>query len=89
MQTELLHDLGAGDYNEFAGLPHYAEGIGLSAGDVPPVHRRTIETSQDDQISALRWGTSTPEVVFLDGGAQESTHVGRRGHRPRPLRHRY
>ncbi|MGV0625181.1 alpha/beta fold hydrolase [Mycolicibacter minnesotensis] len=52
--------------SEFALLDGNAKQAGVS-GPLPVVQR--IET---DGISALRWGTASPRVVFLHGGAQNS-----------------
>ncbi|WP_029112235.1 alpha/beta fold hydrolase [Mycobacterium sp. URHB0044] len=51
--------------DEFGLLPENAEQIGASA--LPPVER--IEAGP---ISALKWGTEPPEVVFLHGGGQNA-----------------
>jgi pimeloyl-ACP methyl ester carboxylesterase len=51
---------------EFALLPENAEQIGLTA-PLPPVER--IDSGD---ISALKWGTESPQVVFLHGGGQNA-----------------
>jgi pimeloyl-ACP methyl ester carboxylesterase len=51
---------------EFALLPENAEQIGHT-GPLPPVER--IDSGD---ISALKWGTESPEVVFLHGGGQNA-----------------
>jgi pimeloyl-ACP methyl ester carboxylesterase len=52
--------------SEFALLPENAEQAGV-AGPLPPVKR--IDTGS---ISALRWGDSSPRIVFLHGGGQNA-----------------
>ena len=51
---------------EFALLPENAEQIGHT-GPLPPVER--IDSGD---VSALKWGTDSPEVVFLHGGGQNA-----------------
>jgi pimeloyl-ACP methyl ester carboxylesterase len=51
---------------EFALLPENAEQIGLT-GPLPPVER-----IHSGDISALKWGTESPQVVFLHGGGQNA-----------------
>jgi pimeloyl-ACP methyl ester carboxylesterase len=51
---------------EFALLPENAEQIGHT-GPLPPVER--IDSGD---TSALKWGTESPEVVFLHGGGQNA-----------------
>jgi pimeloyl-ACP methyl ester carboxylesterase len=52
--------------DEFALLPENAEQIGHT-GPLPPVER--LHTGD---ISALKWGTDSPQVVFLHGGGQNA-----------------
>ena len=52
--------------DEFSYLSHNAEQAGVT-GVLPAVAR--IETGP---ISALRWGTESPRVVFLHGGGQNA-----------------
>ena len=42
--------------------------------EIPPVERISIvvDPDTDRSISALRWGTASPEVVFVHGGAQNA-----------------
>lgn len=51
---------------EFGLLAENAEQIGHT-GPLPPVER-----IQSGAISALKWGTESPEVVFLHGGGQNA-----------------
>ena len=50
---------------EFGLLPENAEQIGAAA--IPPVER--VESGP---ISALKWGESAPQIVFLHGGGQNA-----------------
>ena len=52
--------------DEFGLLPENAEQIGHT-GPLPPVER-----IQSSDISALKWGTESPEVVLLHGGGQNA-----------------
>ncbi len=52
--------------DEFAYLPDSAAQAGVT-GPLPPVTR-----VERDTISALRWGTESPRVVFLHGGGQNA-----------------
>ncbi|RAU90431.1 alpha/beta hydrolase, partial [Mycolicibacter senuensis] len=52
--------------DEFALLAGNAEQAGVT-GPLPAVQR--IQTAA---VSALRWGTEPPRVVFLHGGAQNA-----------------
>jgi pimeloyl-ACP methyl ester carboxylesterase len=51
---------------EFALLPENAEQIGHT-GPLPPVER-----IHSGDVSALKWGTDSPQVVFLHGGGQNA-----------------
>ena len=51
---------------EFGLLPENAEQIGHT-GPLPPVER-----IHSGDISALKWGTDSPQVVFLHGGGQNA-----------------
>lgn len=53
------------DLDEFALLHENAEQAGVTA--IPAGHRLEI-----GDISALKWGTDTPQVVFLHGGGQNA-----------------
>ena len=52
--------------DEFALLPENAEQLGVT-GPLPAVER--IESGD---VSALKWGTESPQVVFLHGGGQNA-----------------
>lgn len=52
--------------DEFALLPENAEQIGAT-GPLP-----SVERIDSGSISALKWGTAEPDVVFLHGGGQNA-----------------
>lgn len=59
-------------YDEFGMFHENAAEYGLSF-DTPPVVSRVFVTTGDGRrISALRWGTESPRIVFLHGGAQNA-----------------
>ena len=59
-------------YDEFGLFHENAQEAGLDWDGPPSVER--IETSLGDgrSLSALRWGTAPPEIVFLHGGGQNA-----------------
>jgi pimeloyl-ACP methyl ester carboxylesterase len=60
------------DYDEFALLNDNAEEAGLPAVVNPAVTRRFVEVGGSRRLSAVVWGTESPESVFLHGGAQNA-----------------
>jgi pimeloyl-ACP methyl ester carboxylesterase len=61
------------DYDEFGLFHENIAEFGLDVAQLPPVAR--IETTVGDQgrsVSALRWGSDEPEIVYLHGGAQNA-----------------
>lgn len=66
-ENERLH------YDEFGLFDGNIAEFGLDV-DVPPVERISVVVDSETQrsVSALRWGTETPEVVFVHGGAQNA-----------------
>jgi pimeloyl-ACP methyl ester carboxylesterase len=60
------------EYDEFGLFHENAEEFGLPY-DGPPTVRRVFVTLPDGRrVSALVWGTSEPQYVFLHGGAQNA-----------------
>ena len=61
------------DYDEFALFAENVNEFGLDAV-IPDVERIDVSLPHDlgRHVSALRWGTGSPEVVFLHGGAQNA-----------------
>jgi pimeloyl-ACP methyl ester carboxylesterase len=60
------------DYDEFALLRDNAEEAGLSFSVPAIVTRRFVDVGGRRRVSALVWGTGTPELVLLHGGAQNA-----------------
>ena len=59
-------------YDEFAYFRDNAEEVGLP-DDGPPAVRRAAVTLEDGRtLSALVWGTTSPELVLVHGGAQNA-----------------
>ena len=59
-------------YDEFGYFAENASEFGIPF-DVPPVVRREFVVLPDGrELSALVWGASEPEVVFIHGGAQNA-----------------
>ena len=59
------------DYDEFGLFHENIDEFDLDVAELPPVAR--IETNVEDRsISALRWGSDDPEIVYLHGGAQNA-----------------
>jgi pimeloyl-ACP methyl ester carboxylesterase len=60
-------------YDEFGLFHENIAEFDLDVAELPPVAR--IETNLGDQgrsVSALRWGSDDPEIVYLHGGAQNA-----------------
>ena len=62
------------DYDEFGLFHENIAEFGLSLAEVPPVTRvdTLVEAEPGRHVSALRWGSASPEVVFVHGGAQNA-----------------
>jgi pimeloyl-ACP methyl ester carboxylesterase len=63
------------DYDEFGLFHENIAEFDLAVDVVPPVERVEATVSDDGStrvVSALRWGSGDPEVVFLHGGAQNA-----------------
>lgn len=54
--------------DEFALLAEEADEFGIHVGSFPPVERVGFDASNGVRLSALRWGTTSPDVVLLHGG---------------------
>ena len=57
--------------DEFALVPENAAEAGVPTGTLLPVRRTTI-TTPPGRVSAIRWGESSPQVIFLHGGGQNA-----------------
>jgi pimeloyl-ACP methyl ester carboxylesterase len=60
------------DYDEFGLFHENAEEFGIPYDDPPAVRRESVEVEPGRTLSALVWGTSDPELVFLHGGGQNA-----------------
>ena len=64
------------DYDEFGLLHENIAEFALDVAELPVVERiDTVVATDDDgprEVSALRWGGSAPDVVFVHGGAQNA-----------------
>jgi pimeloyl-ACP methyl ester carboxylesterase len=67
--TDISED-GLAELSEFSLLSENAEQAGVG-GPLPDV-QRVARDSADGTVSALRWGNSTPRIVFLHGGGQNA-----------------
>ena len=62
---------GAPPYDEFALFHENASEFGIPS-TAPPVVRRVAVDTSEGAISALVWGTESPELVLVHGGAQNA-----------------
>ena len=59
-------------YDEFSLFHENAEEFGIPYDAPPDVRREAVEVEPGRHLSALVWGRSDPELVFLHGGAQNA-----------------
>ena len=59
-------------YDEFSMFGDNAAEYGIPYAGPPAVRREKVLVSGGRSMSALVWGTGSPEVVFLHGGAQNA-----------------
>jgi esterase len=76
-------------YDEFSMFGDNAAEYGIPYADPPAVRREKVLVSGGRSMSALVWGTGSPQVVFLHGGAQNAhtwdtvvLALGAHGHGP-------
>jgi pimeloyl-ACP methyl ester carboxylesterase len=60
------------DYDEFGMLADNASDVGLRFTSPPPLERVWVDVGGGQELSAVRWGEGSPEIVLLHGGAQNS-----------------
>ncbi len=74
MTSDLLRDPTRAEfvYDEFAYLDENAAEWGLPVTTQPTVSRVTVTLPDGRAVRALRWGSGSPEVVFVHGGAQNA-----------------
>jgi pimeloyl-ACP methyl ester carboxylesterase len=59
-------------YDEFALVAENAAEMGVGWPSAFAPSRYAVELTNGQTISAIRWGTETPEIVFLHGGGQNA-----------------
>jgi pimeloyl-ACP methyl ester carboxylesterase len=59
-------------YDEFSYFEDNATEVGITWNGPPKVRRVDVPVDSDRSLSALVWGTGSPEIVFLHGGAQNA-----------------
>ena len=60
------------DYDEFGFFADIAAEMDIPYEGQPSVSRQAIEVEPGRNLSALVWGDSLPEIVFLHGGGQNA-----------------
>jgi pimeloyl-ACP methyl ester carboxylesterase len=60
------------EYDEFGLFHENIAEFGLAVTEIPPVVRVDVPVDDGRHVSALRWGSAPPEVVFVHGGAQNA-----------------
>lgn len=60
------------EYDEFSYFADNAAEFGITYEGPPTVRRETVTMPDARSLSALVWGTSTPELVLIHGGAQNA-----------------
>ena len=60
------------EYDEFGLFHENAQEFGIPYPGPPAVRRQSVEVGPGRALSALVWGLSEPELVFLHGGAQNA-----------------
>jgi pimeloyl-ACP methyl ester carboxylesterase len=65
-------DVTAPPYDEFGLFHENAEEFGITLNAPPIVRRIAVEVDDGADLSGLRWGTESPELVLLHGGAQNA-----------------
>ncbi len=59
-------------YDEFSMFHENAAEYGIAYTASPTVSRETIPMGDGRNMSALKWGTAEPQLVFIHGGAQNA-----------------
>jgi pimeloyl-ACP methyl ester carboxylesterase len=62
----------ASHYDEFSLFHENAEEFGLPWNGPPAVRRTAVDVGGGQEVSALVWGTGSPELVLIHGGAQNA-----------------
>ncbi|HEX5094439.1 MAG TPA: alpha/beta hydrolase [Acidimicrobiia bacterium] len=64
--------MAAAHYDEFSLFHENAEEFGIAWDGPPAVRRSAVDVGNGQMISALVWGTGSPELVLIHGGAQNA-----------------
>lgn len=67
-----MSDIARVEYDEFSYFADNASEVGITWNGPPAVRRERVAVENDRGLSALVWGTTAPEIVFLHGGAQNA-----------------
>ena len=67
-----MSDVARVEYDEFSYFADNASEVGITWNGPPAVRRERVTVDNDRGLSALVWGTTSPEIVFLHGGAQNA-----------------
>ena len=59
-------------YDEYSMFGENISEFGLNVEKIPSVSRVAVQLGDDRTLSALKWGTSEPEVLFVHGSAQNA-----------------
>ncbi len=59
-------------YDEFSMFEDNATEAGLPWGGPPQVRRESVDVGGGQHVSALVWGTASPEIVLIHGGGQNA-----------------
>ena len=62
----------AAHYDEFSLFRENADEFGLPWNGPPAVKRTAVDVGGGQEVSALVWGTGSPELVLIHGGAQNA-----------------
>ncbi|HVJ95805.1 MAG TPA: alpha/beta hydrolase [Acidimicrobiia bacterium] len=62
----------AAHYDEFSLFRENADEFGLPWNGPPAVKRTAVDVGGGQEVSALVWGTGSPEIVLIHGGAQNA-----------------
>jgi pimeloyl-ACP methyl ester carboxylesterase len=68
----IFQPVAAPDYDELSLFRENAEEAGLPWNGQPRVRRESVSLAGGQRLSSLVWGTETPELVMLHGGAQNA-----------------
>jgi pimeloyl-ACP methyl ester carboxylesterase len=70
--TRIAAPLDSEPYDEFGMLAENAAELGLDLANPPAVARRSVSAAPEQEVSAIIWGDTEPQLVFLHGGGQNA-----------------